>query len=170
MFKNFISFLRDIWREKKTILELAKNDFRAKYTNSILGIVWAFAVPFSTILIMWFVFEFGFRSSPVDNVPFILFYIPAFLAWNYFSDVFSSASGCLWEYSYMIKKMRFRVSVLPIVKLISAGFVHTFFIFIIAYGQRFRTGNMDITAMYRLCTGSQHQHKKAEKRNQKIKY
>lgn len=131
MIKKFIGFLFDIWKERKTILELAKNDFRAKYTNSILGIVWAFAVPFSTILIMWFVFEFGFRSAPVDDVPFILFYIPAFLAWNYFSDAFSSASGCLWEYSYMIKKMRFRVSVLPIVKLISAGFVHLFFICII---------------------------------------
>ena len=56
MLNKLIGFLIDIWRERKTILDLAKNDFRAKYTNSILGIVWAFVVPFSTILIMWFVF------------------------------------------------------------------------------------------------------------------
>ena len=39
-----------------------------------------------------------------------------------------------------------------------------------AYRQCFRTGSMDITAMHRLCPESQHQHKKAEKRNQKIEH
>lgn len=131
MIKSFLHFLVDVWKERKIILDLAKNDFKAKYTNSMFGIVWAFAVPFSTILIMWFIFEVGFHSQPIDNVPFILFYIPAFLAWNFFSDALTAATGCLWEYSYMVKKMRFRVSVLPIVKLISAGFVHVFFILVI---------------------------------------
>ena len=44
------------------------------------------------------------------------------------SDALPSASNCLLEYSYLVKKVVFKISVLPIVKVISSLFVHLFFI------------------------------------------
>lgn len=125
---GFINFIKGIYKDKNMILQLAKNDFKAKYTNSMLGAVWAFITPLITILVLWFVFQVGFRSTPVNNIPFILWYIPAFLSWNFFTEAISSASNSLLEYNYLVKKIRFRVSILPLMKIISASFVHIFFI------------------------------------------
>ena len=131
MITGFIGFIKGLFEERKVIFDLAKNDFKAKYTNALVGIAWAFMLPLTVILVLWFVFQVGFRSMPVDDVPFILWYIPAFLSWNFFSDAFGSASGCIFDYYYLVKNMKFRVSSLPVVKIISSSFVHFFFIIFI---------------------------------------
>ena len=92
MIKGFWNFFKGLIDDRKVILDLAKNDFKAKYTNSLLGIVWAFMLPLTIILVLWFVFQVGFRSAPVNDIPFILWYIPAFLSWNFFTDAFGSGS------------------------------------------------------------------------------
>ncbi len=122
------SVLKEFRTQRKSFFELSGNDFRAKYANSLLGAVWAFAIPLVTILVLWFVFEVGLRAAPVNDVPFMLFYIPAFVAWNFFSDAFSSACGCLREYSYVVKKMKFHVELLPVMKILSSFYVHVFFL------------------------------------------
>lgn len=76
----------------------------------------------------WFVFQVGFKNQPVDDFPFILWLICGVLPWFYFSDAIQGSSGCILEYNYLVKKVVFRVSVLPIVKILSALFVHLFFV------------------------------------------
>ena len=147
--------IKSILADRKIVFDLAKNDFKAKYTNSLLGIVWAFLLPLVIILVLWFVFQIGFRSEPVSGVPFILWYIPAFLSWNFFTEAFSAGSGCISEYYYLVKNMKFRVSLLPMVKIVSASFVHCFFIgfifFIYAiYGWMPRINNIQVIYYY-LC-------------------
>ena len=36
-----------------------------------------------------------------------------------------------WEYSYLVKKVVFKIDILPVVKVLSALFVHVFFIFFV---------------------------------------
>lgn len=128
MIKSFFYFIKDIFIERKFIFRLAANDFKAKYSGSFLGIVWAFIQPLVSILVMWFVFQRGFKNPPVDDVPFILWFVPAYVSWIFFSDMLTSSSNCLYEYSYLVKKVKFRISVLPIMKILSSLFVHLFFI------------------------------------------
>ena len=54
--KTFYRFLRDILKNKKLLIDLAKNDFKARYLGNYLGILWAFVQPIATIMIFWFVF------------------------------------------------------------------------------------------------------------------
>lgn len=69
MFKAFILFLADIIHDRSILWGLAKNDVKSKFASSFLGTVWAFIQPLITILVFWFVFQAGFKSPPVDNVP-----------------------------------------------------------------------------------------------------
>ncbi|SET21910.1 lipopolysaccharide transport system permease protein [Natronincola peptidivorans] len=126
--KEFIYFIRDLFHNRELILDLAKNDFKVRYAGSYFGIVWGFVQPIITIFIFWFVFQVGFKSQPVSDVPFILWLICGMIPWFFFSEAWNSATGCLYEYSYLVKKVVFRVSVLPIVKIVSALFIHLFFI------------------------------------------
>lgn len=130
---ELVKFFEDIVDNRQLLFSLAKNDFKSKYSGSFFGILWAFAQPLVTIFVFWFVFEVGFKSMPIQGYPFILWFICGYLPWVYFSDSLISSSSCLYEYSYLVKKVRFHISLLPLVKVISASFVHLFFLgFLIA--------------------------------------
>lgn len=128
---NFLYFFRDIYLERNILWELAKNDLKSRFASSMLGGMWAFVQPLITLLIMWFVFQVGFKNPPVNDVPFIIWIAPAYLSWNFFSETLLSGTNCLMEYSYLVKKVNFRVSLIPVVKIISSAIIHVGFIGII---------------------------------------
>ncbi|SMG46531.1 ABC transporter permease [Paenibacillus aquistagni] len=123
-----IGFIKDIVLQQRFIIEMSKKDFIARYLGSFLGILWAFIQPTVQILIFWFVFQVGFKSAPVDNFPFILWLIAAMIPWFFISDSITSATTSIIDNSYLVKKVVFRVSILPITKIYSALFIHFFFI------------------------------------------
>ena len=59
---TIFSLPMDIYKNRRLVAKLAKNDFKTRYAGSYLGIVWAFIQPVITILVYWFVFSVGFRS------------------------------------------------------------------------------------------------------------
>lgn len=122
-----VSLLRDILQNKRLILSLAKNDFKTKYAGSYLGIVWAFIQPVVTIMVYWFVFTVGLKSGNVMNYPFVLYLISGIVPWFFFQDALNGGTNALLEYHYLVKKVVFRISILPVVKVISALLVHVFF-------------------------------------------
>ena len=126
--KTFYRFLRDIFRNKKLLIDLAKNDFKSRYINNNLGIIWAFIQPTAMIAIFWFVFQIGFKTMPVDNFPFILWLVAGIVPWFFFAESLQSATNSILSNSFLVKKVVFRVSLLPIIQIISALTVHLFFI------------------------------------------
>ena len=123
--------LKEIKKLYLLLKKLVENDLKSRYSGSIFGIIWAFIQPLVTILVFWYVFQIGFRNPPVDNIEFILWFIAADIPWIYFNDATLSSTNVLYEYSYLVKKMRFRVWMLPIIKVISSLYIHFFFIIFI---------------------------------------
>lgn len=124
-------FLKAIIQNKRLLFELTKNDFKQKYVGNYLGIFWAFIQPTITILIFWFIFQVGFKSKPVDNFPFILWLVTGMFAWFFFAEALTNGTNSIIANSFLVKKVVFRVSLLPIVPLLASLVVHLFFIFII---------------------------------------
>ncbi|MDQ0115231.1 ABC transporter permease [Paenibacillus harenae] len=123
-----MQLLKDFWRNRGLIWGFAKNDFRTRFSGSLFGITWAFVQPVMTILTLWFVFQIGFRTPAVHDVPFILWFAAGMIPWFFFSDGWSSAGNAFSDYSYLIKKVVFKVSMLPLIKIISSVFIHVVFI------------------------------------------
>lgn len=126
--KESIKFVRDFSVNRELVLNLAKNDFKTKFASSYLGILWGFINPLLTIGTYWFVFQVGLRSGDVGNVPFIIWFIAGIIPWFFFSDALSTATNAYIEYSYLVKKVVFKIELLPLVKIFSAFFVQLFFI------------------------------------------
>lgn len=123
----------ELWQNKALIWKLAKNDFKTKYAGSYLGIAWAFVQPIITVLLYWFVFTIAIpsRASTLNGdveIPYVLWLLAGLVPWFYFSDALIGGTNSLLEYNYLVKKVVFKISILPIIKIISALFVHSFFI------------------------------------------
>lgn len=139
---NVESLLRvplEIFRDRAMFVTLVKNDFQARFAGSYLGLFWAYVQPVITIVLYWFVFQFGLRAGSISDHPFILYLMAGLIPWFYFSEAWSGASGSLVEYNYLVKKVVFNVGFLPVLKVFSALFVHLFFVAILillslAYG------------------------------------
>ncbi|AHJ13803.1 ABC transporter permease [Sulfurospirillum multivorans] len=125
--KAFYRFLRDIYQNRRLLKDLVKNDFKSRYLNNYLGILWAFIQPTISVLIFWFVFQVGFKAAPVQDVPFILWLVAGMIPWFFLSEALASATNAILDSTFLVKKIVFRVSLLPIVKITSAVIVHLFF-------------------------------------------
>lgn len=128
-----VKYFKDLVKEKKIIINLALNDCKARFASSGLGVVWAFLQPLMTLLVFWFIFQVGFRTAPVSEVVFIVWFAPAYLVWTFFSEGLLQITNCLIEYRYLIKKVNFKVNIIPPFKIVSNGIIHSFFILIICF-------------------------------------
>ena len=129
--KEVISLIGEIIKRRKLIWDLSKADFRKRFVGSYFGVVWMFVQPIVTVLIYFCIFQLGFKSvPPVPGVPYVLWLVPGIVPWFFFSEALNTVTGCLQEYSYLVKKVVFQVEILPMIKLTSCLMVHGFFILI----------------------------------------
>ncbi|MCR5790256.1 MAG: ABC transporter permease [Lachnospiraceae bacterium] len=132
-FEKVLSLPQELWQNRTLIWKLAKNDFRTRFAGSYLGIFWAFVQPVITIVLYWFVFAVALpqRAAAVRGgieIPYILWLIAGIVPWFFFSEALGSGAGSLLEYNFLVKKVVFKISILPIIKIVSALFVHIFFV------------------------------------------
>lgn len=144
-FGSIIAFAKEIVHNRKLIKQLSRNDFKTRYAASFFGIFWAFLQPVITVLVYWFVFEKGLKAGSQSlgsiDAPFLLFLISGLVPWFFFSDALNGATSSLTSYTYLVKKVVFDIDILPLVKVISALYVHLFFmlmavIICFGYGNR----------------------------------
>ena len=124
---------RELFQSRRLIWKLAKNDFKKRYAGSYLGFLWALVQPVVTVLMYWIVFDkvFQTRAQMVASgveVPYVLHLTAGLVPWFYFSEAITNGTNALLEYSYLVKKVVFNISILPIIKLIAATFIHVFFV------------------------------------------
>jgi len=124
-------FLSDIYNKRSILFELAKRDFQRQYMGSYLGFVWVYLQPLLFISVLYTVFTFGFKSgSSSGGVPFVVYLISGMIAWFYIAENLNAGANVIRQHSFLLKKVDFRLSMLPIVKLMSSAVPHAFFIVI----------------------------------------
>ena len=131
MVRALFHFLQSLYQSRRLIVKLTARDFQMRYLGSYLGLLWAVIQPTFTVLIFWFVFQVGFKAAPVDNFPFLLWLVCGMVPWFFIAEILATGTNSVVENSNMVKKVVFRVSMLPIVKMLSALLLHIFFILIL---------------------------------------
>ena len=101
-------------------------DFKKKYLGSYLGLVWAFLEPAAFIAAIWFVVVIGIRGGEREGVAFLPWFVSAMIPWFFIRDAWNSSANSLVEYSFLIKKMYFRVGIIPLIKISTAFIIQVF--------------------------------------------
>lgn len=128
---NFILYVFSNWR---VIYSLIKNDFKKQFLGSYLGVAWAFIQPLMMVLVLWAVFELGFRSSPRESeIPFYIWLIAGMFPWFFFASGMSSGYQAITSNAFLLKQISFNPEVLPFVKIVSALIIHFFLIILLMF-------------------------------------
>lgn len=135
-YDKFTGLPVELYQNRHLIWKLAKNDFKKRYAGSYMGALWAMAQPVVTVAMYYIVFDkiMGSSSSVFREgveVPFVLFLTAGLVPWFYFSEALNSGTNALLEYNYLVKKVVFKISILPIIKIIAATFIHVFFVLVL---------------------------------------
>ena len=122
----------ELYDNRRLIWKLAKNDFKKRYAGSYLGFIWAMVQPVVTVVMYWFVFDnfFGQKAQMLStgiSMPYVLYLTAGLVPWFYFTEALTNGTTALLEYNYLVKKVVFKISILPIIKIIAATFIHLFF-------------------------------------------
>lgn len=130
-YEKFTTLPVELFQNRHLIWKLAKNDFRKRYAGSYMGAVWAMIQPVVTVAMYYIVFD-KIMGNGVNrgtgDVPFVLFLTAGLVPWFYFSEALNNGTNAMLEYHYLVKKVVFKISVLPIIKIIAATFIHVFFV------------------------------------------
>ena len=126
----------ELFNSRRLIWRLAVNDFKKRYAGSWMGAVWALVQPVVTVLLYWIVFDiiFDTRAQMMAagmTEPYVLFLTAGLVPWFFFMEALTNGTSSLIEYNYLVKKVVFKISILPLIKIIAAVFVHAFFVVIL---------------------------------------
>jgi lipopolysaccharide transport system permease protein len=111
---------------------LAYRDFRVRYAQTFLGVLWAVIQPLCTLLIFTLVFG---RAMRVDTggVPYPVFAMCGMSAWTYFAFVMNQAGNSIINAQGMIQKIYFPRLIIPLSKAV-VGFVDFAISFVFVLG------------------------------------
>ncbi|NMM61037.1 ABC transporter permease, partial [Bacillus megaterium] len=121
-----MNFIGRILQEQSSnlhlIFRLALYDIKSKYQMHYLGAVWQFLNPAIQVLLYWLVFGLGIRGGqPIDDVPFFAWLIVGLIPWFFISPVIIQGANSVYTKVNLVSKMKFPVSVLPTITIISNG-------------------------------------------------
>lgn len=121
-----MNYIRKIINEQiknyNLIFKMAKYETKSKYQMHYLGILWQFLMPLVQIGVYWFIFGVGIRSrQPIDDIPFIAWLIAGIIPWFFISSSVIQGSNSVYAKINLVSKMKFPVSVLPSIAIVSNG-------------------------------------------------
>lgn len=115
----------EILMNQLMIYRLAYSDLLIRTKGTLLGWLWIWINPAFQIFIYGVVFGQGLRlSKPVEGVEFFYWLSAGFIMWTYISGTIGLASRSILSKIGIITKMRFPISVTPVVVVINNLYIH----------------------------------------------
>jgi lipopolysaccharide transport system permease protein len=104
---------KEIWRYKELLYFFIWRDFKVRYKQTAIGVLWAIFQPFMTMVV--FSLFFGtMLKVPSDGIPYPIFVYTGLLFWQFFSTALSETSGTLIANQAIITKVYFPRLILPL--------------------------------------------------------
>lgn len=124
-------FLNEYWQRRELVKQLTIRDLRARFAGSFLGLFWAICQPLAMMTILWFVFVHGLKVGQHEDVNFASWFFTANIPWLFFNEAINGVTNVYHEYAFLVKKVSFRLPLLPFVKILSSLSMHLVFLILL---------------------------------------
>lgn len=116
---NLKERIKELYNYRELLWTLAYRDFRVKYAQTFLGMIWAVIEPLVTTILLSLIFN-KIANATTNGVNPILFGLTGMVVWNYFSNVIIQGSNSLILTQNMVTKIYFPRILIPSSKAIAA--------------------------------------------------
>jgi len=116
---NFRERISELYNYRELLWTLAYRDFRVRYAQTLLGMLWGIAEPLVSVILLSLIFN-RMANISTQGVNPILFGLSGMVVWNYFSNVIIQGSNSLIINQNMIRKIYFPRIMIPASKAIAA--------------------------------------------------
>ncbi len=108
-------YLRELLSYKDLLLVLAYKEYRVRYAQTFLGVIWALLQPLMTVLVLTLIFGKAIRID-TGGIPYPVSVLAGMTGWAYFSFVVSQASRAILQDQSLIHKVYFPRLIMPLSK------------------------------------------------------
>lgn len=123
-FREAIDFFYQLYAQRSLIFTLSIRNFQQAYIRNAFGFIWAVLDPMAFVVILYFVFSARFSGNDPAAMPFIVYLFSGYVAYELFNNTLISVTGSIHSHSFLLKKVNFKVAILPIVSALSNLFMH----------------------------------------------
>jgi len=121
LFRGVGESYRDLWHRRDLLLLLVRREIRAKYKDSVLGLLWSLARPLVQLLIYYLVIgQFLGAARSITN--FAIFVFSGLTIWTLFNEIVAGGTSSIISNSGLIKKIKLPREVFPLASTGSALF------------------------------------------------
>lgn len=114
--KRYFPDLKELVRYKDLFLSLSWREFRVRYAQTTIGILWVVIQPVITLCIFYLVFV---KIAKIEtDTPYLVFAVAGQSLWAYFSFVMMNSGDSLIANQGMVKKIYFPRLVIPLSKAV----------------------------------------------------
>jgi lipopolysaccharide transport system permease protein len=111
---------------------LVARDIKVRYTQTIMGGLWAIIQPFFSMVV--FTLFFGkLAKVPSDGVPYPVFNFSAMVVWTYFANAVTNSGNSLVQNANLISKVYFPRLIIPLTPIL-AGLLDFSIAFVVLIG------------------------------------
>ncbi len=105
--------LKEVWQYKELLYFFTWRDFKVRYKQTAIGVLWAVFQPFMT-MVVFSVFFGSLLKIPSDGIPYPIFVYTGLLFWQFFSSALTDTSNVLIANQAIITKVYFPRLILPL--------------------------------------------------------
>ena len=104
--------LKAVWDDRELLYFLAWRDLKARYSQTVMGLMWAVLQPLFLMLVFTVIFS-KIARLPSDGIPYPLFAYAALVPWTYFSKSLDRSGFSVVAESNLITKIYFPRLIIP---------------------------------------------------------
>lgn len=116
---SLLAHTRELLRHRELLLLVTRREIAVRYTQTVLGALWAILQPLSLMLVLTVFFSY-FMGLPSDGIPYPLFSYAGLLPWTFFSAALSFAVPSLIANAHIITRIYFPREIVPLSSVLAA--------------------------------------------------
>lgn len=110
--------LGELWDHRELVYFLTWRDFKVRYKQTVLGVLWAILQPLLTMVVFTFIFG-RMAGLSSDGLPYPVFNFAALVPWTFFAYALGQASNSLVSSANILTKVYFPRLAMPLATVLS---------------------------------------------------
>jgi lipopolysaccharide transport system permease protein len=137
---------RELWEYRGLFFFLVRRDIKLRFQQTVIGFLWVVLQPLIQMLIFYIIMGILIKI-PTGSTPYHIFFLTAFVVWQFFTQVVSNSANSLIGNIGVILKSYFPRLALPLATVVNAliDFAVSFLVLLVFL---LIDGNYPITARY----------------------